>query len=138
MVKDCINPVAYWQCISITPEGKCLYKGPCEPKDWEGNRYTMVAFKEDGKTICYIRDKHLVSTVAPVIDAEEMNKALILVNSTIARAKRNERTDKWQDTVKIKEEPVPSPHPYLDPLFPVQDIRTNENTVYFKAIRKVL
>jgi uncharacterized Zn finger protein (UPF0148 family) len=98
----------------------------------------MVAFKEDGKTICYIRDKHLVSTIAPVIDAEEMNKALILVNSTIARAKRNERTDKWQDTVKVKEEPVPSPHPYLDPLFPVQDIKTSENTVYFKAIRKVL
>jgi hypothetical protein len=84
-------------------------------------------------------DKIMVKWV-PIhqIDAEEMNKALMLVNSTIARAKRNERTDKWQGTMKVKEEPVPSPHPYLDPLFPVQDIKTSESAVYFKAIRKVL
>jgi hypothetical protein len=100
----------------------------------------MVAFKEDGKTICYIRDKHLVSTIAPVIDAEEMNKSLDLVNRTLAHA--NNRKDlsnnNWKGVARIKEEPVPSPHPYLDPVLPIQDIKTSESAVYFKAIRKVL
>ena len=114
IMKDCINPVAYWQCISLT-KGKCLHKGPCEPIDQEGNRYSMITFQEDGKTICYIRDisfHHMLKhpellpekKIADIIDAEaEQRKA----HNAATRGRIMQRP-------KITEEP--SPHPWLDPI----------------------
>ena len=113
-MKDCINPIAYWQCISLT-KGKCLHNGPCEPIDQDGNRYSMIAFQEDGKTICYIRDisfHHMLKhpellpekKIADIIDAEaEQRKA----HNAATRGRIMQRP-------KITEEP--SPHPWLDPI----------------------
>ena len=97
-MKDCINPVAYGQCISLT-KGKCLHKGFCEPIDQEGNRYTMIAFKEGERTLCYIR----VPYVAPIIDAEAKQ-----------RQAYNAATKGRFARPVVTEEPVPSPHPFMD------------------------
>ena len=113
-MKDCINPIAYWQCISLT-KGKCLHNGPCEPIDQDGNRYSMIAFQEDGKTICYIRDisfHHMLKhpellpekKIADIIDAEvEQRKA----HNAATRGRIMQRP-------KIMDEP--SPHPFMDPI----------------------
>lgn len=107
MMKDCINPVAYWQCIS-QQAGKCLHSGPCEPVDHEGNRYSMVAFKDEGnKTICYVKTlprqinapvqimKATIKKIAPVVDAEELQRKNAATKGRFAK---------------------PSPHPYMDPI----------------------
>ncbi|MCK9591363.1 MAG: hypothetical protein M0Q91_05070 [Methanoregula sp.] len=130
-MKDCINPVAYWQCISLN-SGKCLYGGPCEPIDQEGNRYTMVAIRDGERTdhqniapshsknslidsetthaaISLIKDTRALKH-APIIDNDQLNESLVMVRRLKART----------TCLVITEEPVPgyskpSPHPFLDP-----------------------
>ena len=116
-MKDCINPIAYWQCISLT-KGKCLHNGPCEPIDQDGNRYSMIAFQEDGKTICYIRDisfHHMLKhpellpdkKIAPVIDAEEFQRKRRGIMIT---------DDTMEAVGKLSPLLNPSPHPFMDPI----------------------
>lgn len=122
-LKDCINPAVYWQCISLNL-GKCCHPGPCEPVDQDGNRYTIVAVEEEGKTVCYIRSHEVAKILSPVVDAEaEQRKAL-----TASQVKPRPT---------VTEEPVPSPHPYLDKALPARDISMAENLLFTIVTREM-
>lgn len=89
-MKDCINPAAYWQCISLN-QGKCLHDGPCDPINAEGDRFRARQIRE-------------------VVDADKANEALRIAAILKEKKRRGLTVTEGPGPV-----PKPAPHQWLEP-----------------------
>lgn len=122
----------------------CTCDIPCRSIARPLNKYLSLDFLGEAEGVYYFKDAGVTSGptytgdesdyaawvgahCASIIDAEEMNRSLAQVRAFLARHHRPRI---------VAEEPVPSPHPYLDSVLPHGDIQPSERKAYFLKIRE--